>query len=89
MDDSPQTINNDDILNNTISIDEISKACLNSKNSESPGIDQLPYEVHKNNRSIKLLHALLNRCLSTGINRYRKIVPMTPMFLLSIEALVF
>ena len=34
--DSSQTINNDDLLNCPISVDEISKACLNSKNSKSP-----------------------------------------------------
>ena len=67
MCDSRQTIHTDDILNNLISVDEISKACSNSKNSKSPGIDKLPYEVYKNDRSIKLLHALFNRCFSTGI----------------------
>ena len=53
MGDSSQNINNDDILNNPVSTDEISKACLNSKNSKSPGIDQLPFEVYNNNRSMK------------------------------------
>ena len=65
--DSPEPTNNEDILNTPISVDEISKACSNSKNSKSPGIDKLPYEVYKNDRSIKLLHALFNRCFSTGM----------------------
>ena len=64
---SSQTINNDDFLNCPISVDEISKACLNSKNSKSPGTDKQPYEVYKNDRSVRLLHALFNRCISTGL----------------------
>ena len=60
-------IQNDDFLNCPISVDEISKACLNSKNSKSPGTDKLPYEVYKNDRSVRLLHALFNRCFSTGL----------------------
>ena len=90
-----QTIHTDDILDNLISVDEISKACSNSKNSKSPRIYKLPYEVNKNDISIKLLHALFNRCFSTGIvpsiwkkaviKPIPKIVLATPVFLLIIE----
>ncbi len=48
-------------LDNDITIDEVRKAINQTHNNKSVGLDNLPYEIFKNNGSNEILTLLFNK----------------------------
>ena len=59
---TPNQVYNDDITE-----DEVSKTVFKAKNNKAPGLDSLTYEVLKNDVSVTALTKLSNFCLNSGI----------------------
>ena len=55
------------ILNETIRLNEIQNSFLHAKNNKAVGLDNLPYEVFKNNESCIVLAVLFNKLFDTGV----------------------
>ena len=53
-------------LNSNFSIFEVHHAVMKCKNGKSAGVDQIPYEVLKNDQVISLLTALFQLCFDSG-----------------------
>lgn len=52
--------NNDDDINIDIAYNEVRNIVMSSKNGKAIGLDNLPYEIFKNVKSITILHKLFN-----------------------------
>ena len=61
------TFENDNPLNQPISLGEVRKAIFKSKNNKAFGVDHIPSEVYKNENSVYLWHTFFNYCFSTGL----------------------
>jgi len=53
-------------LNNIFSISEVQQVIMKCKKSKSVGIDQIPYEVLKNDQAIPVLTSLFQLCFDSG-----------------------
>lgn len=49
-------------LNRALDVDEVKEVVLKAKNGKSSGVDELPYEVLKNDAVINVLHKLFSLC---------------------------
>ena len=59
---------NDNVfLNRDISIEEVYRVVNNAKNKKAVGLDNLPYEVFKNELSVALIHKLFKFIFRLGI----------------------
>ena len=58
--------NENSIFNIDITILEVQKALLKSKNGKATGLDNLPYELFKNETSLNLLTCLFKHIYNTG-----------------------
>lgn len=54
-------------LNSQINEEEIRKVVYKTKNGKSVGVDELPYEVLKNENVVKTLHKMFQLCFDSGI----------------------
>ena len=54
-------------LDGCITLEEIQKVVNHSKNNKSVGLDNLPYEIFKNNQSDKILVKLFNKIFDYGL----------------------
>ena len=55
------------ILNETIWLNEIQYSVLHAKNNKPVSLDNLPYEVFKNDKSCEVLAVLFNKVFDTGV----------------------
>jgi hypothetical protein len=53
------------ILNRNVTVEEVRCIVMKTKNGKSPGVDQLPYEVLKNDVTINVLTRLFQLCLDS------------------------
>ncbi len=55
------------VMNEPISLQEVSKVVKLAKTNKAAGCDGLPNEVFKNDSSIQMLHKLYNHCFTSGL----------------------
>ena len=53
-------------MNQEISLTEVRKSVMSSKNKKAVGIDNIPNEILKNETCINVLHRLFNACFQSG-----------------------
>ncbi|MEW8547636.1 MAG: reverse transcriptase family protein, partial [Candidatus Thiodiazotropha sp.] len=58
---------NEEILNGSLSIDEVRKAVSQLKANKACGYDEIPAEVLKNDKMIYALFVLFDKCFTTGV----------------------
>ena len=55
------------VLDGYITVFEVRKAIFNAKRNKSPGFDEIPADVFRNDSSVSYLHILFNVCLRSGM----------------------
>ena len=62
----PVVATNCELLNCSISLEEVNHAVMSLNNSKSPGVDEIQADFIKNNYCIPFLHKLFNLCFDVG-----------------------
>lgn len=55
------------VLDGYITVFEVRKAIFNAKRNKSPGFDEIPADVFRNDSSVSYLHILFNVCFRSGM----------------------